>query len=479
MLFNSLDFAIFLPLVFLTYWFVFARQLKAQNLWVVIVSCVFYAWWDWFFLVLMMLSSVIEFVVGLAIAKTHNRQKRRLYLGVSLVLNLGMLCYFKYVNFFIDNFNQAFRIFGSSFSIDALNVILPVGISFYTFQTISYSIDVYRRQLKPTHDFVAFMAFVTFFPQLVAGPIERATHLLPQFYKKRHFDIALAKDGLRQILWGLFKKMVIADSCAQLVNADYAHFTTLSGSSLLIASALFAIQIYGDFSGYSDIAIGVARLFGFQLMRNFAFPYFSRSIAEFWRRWHISLSTWFRDYIYFPMGGSRGSRWQSLRNVFVLFLISGFWHGANWTFVSWGALNALLFIPGLIWKNKQQISNTVAENTYLPSLLESWQMLRTFLLCTLTWVFFRAENSDKALQILAKIVAIGSWQNPHFQAYPLLFMLVLFFGIEWLGRQKQHPLEHLQRHYNKALRWSIYSFLICCIWMYLPSEQSPFIYFQF
>ena len=342
MLFNSIEFAIFLPIVFILYWFVTNRNLKIQNILLVCASYLFYGWWDWRFLSLIFFSSIVDYLVGIGLSKTEKTGKRKFLLLISIFVNLGFLGVFKYFNFFAENFAQAFTLFGSSIEPNRLNIILPVGISFYTFQTLSYSIDVYKKKLQPTKDIVAFFAFVSFFPQLVAGPIERATNLLPQFYKKREFSYDKATDGMRQILWGLFKKMVIADNCARLVNDIFDNFETFSGSTLLFGIVLFAFQIYGDFSGYSDIAIGTSRLFGFNLKRNFAFPYFSRDIAEFWRRWHISLSTWFRDYVYIPLGGSRGGKFSQVRNIFIIFIVSGFWHGANWTFIVWGALNAYI-----------------------------------------------------------------------------------------------------------------------------------------
>ncbi|NRA94499.1 MAG: MBOAT family protein, partial [Psychroserpens sp.] len=345
MLFNSIDFAFFLPIVFLLYWFVVHKNLAWQNILLVIVSYVFYGWWDWRFLSLILFSTLVDYFIGLRMQKTERKSIRKYLLWTSIAVNIGLLMFFKYYNFFVDNFVSAFTFFGASINPSGLDIILPVGISFYTFQTLSYTIDIYREKLKPTQDFIQFAAFVSFFPQLVAGPIERATRLLPQFKVKHKFNAVEATDGLRQILWGLFKKIIIADNCATYVNIIFENYDTMSSYNLILGAVLFAFQIYGDFSGYSDIGIGTARLFGFRLMQNFAFPYFSRDIAEFWRRWHISLSTWFRDYVYIPLGGSRVSKWLNIRNVFIIFTVSGFWHGANWTFIAWGFLNALLFLP--------------------------------------------------------------------------------------------------------------------------------------
>jgi len=405
MLFNSIDFAIFLPIVFILYWFVTNKNLKLQNFLIVAASYLFYGWWDWRFLSLILFSTIVDFTVGQKLRKEENQLKRKVLLWTSILVNLGFLGFFKYYNFFLDNFITAFSFFGQDIQGNSLNIILPVGISFYTFQTLSYSIDVYKRKLEPTKDFVAFSAFVSFFPQLVAGPIERATHLLPQFYKKRTFDYSKAVDGMRQILWGLFKKIVIADNCAEYANQIFNNSADMNGSTLVLGALFFTFQIYGDFSGYSDIAIGTSRLFGFDLMRNFNFPYFSRDIAEFWRRWHISLSTWFRDYLYIPLGGSRGGTWMKVRNTFMIFIVSGFWHGANWTFIVWGALNAIYFLPLLLTNNNRNNLETVAQGKLLPSIKEVYFMLLTFGLTVFAWIFFRAENIGHAISYISEILS--------------------------------------------------------------------------
>ena len=348
MLFNSVDFLIFLPTVFLLYWFVFQKNLTLQNLFLLAVSYLFYGWWDWRFLSLILICSAINYLAGLALASREEERQRKLILITSCILSLGLLGVFKYYNFFIDNFINAFALAGIHLQARTLNIILPLGISFYTFKALSYTIDVYKRQLEPTNDIIAFFAFVGFFPQLLAGPIDRATNLLPQFYIKRTFEYNKAVDGMRQILWGLFKKIVIADNCATFVNDIFANYETLPASALVLGAVLFSFQIYGDFSGYSDIAIGTSRLFGFSSMRNFSVPYFSRDIAEFWRRWHISLTSWFRDYLYIPLGGNRGTKYKVVRNTFIVFLVCGFWHGANWTFIAWGLINAIYFLPLLL-----------------------------------------------------------------------------------------------------------------------------------
>lgn len=482
MLFNSVDFALFLPIVFILYWFATGRNLKLQNALIVIASYFFYGWWDWRFLSLILFSTLVDYFVGRGLATENRLSRRKLLLWTSILVNLGFLGFFKYYNFFLENFVSVFTFFGAPIKADLLHIILPVGISFYTFQTLSYSIDVYRRKLQPTKDFIAFAAFVSFFPQLVAGPIERATQLLPQFYKKRIFNYGLATDGMRQILWGLFKKMVIADNCAYFVNIIFDNPENFSGSMLVLGALLFAFQIYGDFSGYSDIAIGTARLFGFDLMKNFAFPYFSRDIAEFWRRWHISLSTWFRDYLYIPLGGSRGSRSNQIRNVFIIFIVSGFWHGANWTFIVWGGLNAAYFLPLLLLKRNRANLDTIAETSFFPELREFVGMLLTFAATLLAWVFFRAEDLSHAIDYLSRIFSESMFTIPNlvdFAGLKLLLFLLLFFNIvEWFGRKREFAIQGLQE-WPRLIRWSAYVIVIFLIGMYAQTDETPFIYFQF
>lgn len=479
MFFNSIDFAIFLPVVFFLYWFVTPRNLKVQNFFLLVASYVFYAFWDWRFLSLILFSTVVDYAVGLALAKYAVQHIRKALVSVSIVVNIGFLGVFKYFDFFAENFSAMFRFFGYDFGIDSLNIVLPVGISFYTFQTLSYSIDVYRRKMEPTRDFVAFASFVSFFPQLVAGPIERATHLLPQFFQKRHFHYAHAVDGMRQILWGLIKKMVIADNCAEYANQVFNHSAEYSGSTLLLGVVFFAFQIYGDFSGYSDIAIGTSRLFGFRLYRNFSFPYFSRDIAEFWRRWHISLSTWFRDYVYIPLGGSRGSGWIRIRNIFIIFLLSGFWHGANWTFVVWGALNALYFLPLLLMKKHRTHLDSVAAGRLFPSFREINAMLYTFVITAVAWVFFRAESLTHAVSYLKGMFSVSMFQRPQVDpAYESVIFLLAFIVIEWLGREHEYALEKLGGMWSRPVRWAVYYLLVGLIALYGGVRQE-FIYFQF
>ena len=484
MLFNSIDFAIFLPLVFVIYWFVANRNLKLQNALIVTASYLFYGWWDWRFLSLILFSTVLDYTIGINLGKSREERTRKLLLWSSILLNLGILGFFKYYNFFVDNFVAAFSFFGGSISPNSLNIILPVGISFYTFQTLSYTIDVYRNKLEPTKDFVAFAAFVSFFPQLVAGPIERATRLLPQFYVSRNFEYQRAVDGMRQILWGLFKKVVIADGCAEYANLIFGNSGEYSGSTLLLGAFFFTFQIYCDFSGYSDIAIGTARLFGFDLMRNFAYPYFSRDVAEFWRRWHISLSTWFRDYLYIPLGGSRGGTAKRIRNTFAIFIVSGFWHGANWTFIFWGALNAIYFLPLLLTDRNRNHLEIVAQGRVLPSVREGVNMVMTFLLMVMTWIFFRAEDLGHAFQIISEIFSDSIFSVPEFahkrDAAWVLLLLLVFLIIEWFGRESEFAIERVKLIKSTAARWSIYLVVILSIYFLGNfSESIEFIYFQF
>lgn len=482
MLFNSIDFAIFLPIVFLLYWFVANKNLKLQNFLLLVASYIFYAWWDWRFLSLIVFSSAVDYLVGIGLSKTEKSQKRKALLLLSIFVNLGFLGFFKYFNFFSESFAEAYTLLGHPFEASRLNIILPVGISFYTFQTMSYSIDVYRKKLEPTKDVVAFFSFVSFFPQLVAGPIERATNLLPQFFKKRRFDYSVAMDGLRQILWGLFKKIVIADNCAQFVNLTFNNPQDYTASSLAIGVVFFAFQIYGDFSGYSDIAIGTARLFGFNLMKNFSFPYFSRDIAEFWRRWHISLSTWFRDYVYIPLGGSRGSNWLKVRNIFIIFIVSGFWHGANWTFIFWGALNALYFLPLLLLKRNRQHIEVVAKDRFLPSLTDFFKILLTFAITCFAWIFFRANSLSNAFEYISLLFSQSIFDPPNFLAlnkvYILSLLILGFLLMEWKGRETNYAIENFGKSWPKPLKYAFYYSLAMLIFFFGGKEQT-FIYFQF
>lgn len=481
MLFNSIDFAIFLPIVFGLYWIL--KNIRAQNVLILFASYVFYGWWDYRFLGLIALSTIIDFSLGKLIAQTEDQKSRKIYLFLSVAANLGILGFFKYWNFFIDNFKSAFTLFGGEIDFGYMDIVLPVGISFYTFQTMSYTIDVYRRKMEPTRNFISFAAFVSFFPQLVAGPIERASNLLPQFEIKRRFDYSSSVDGMRQILWGLFKKMVIADNAAVFVNIIFESPDAYSASTLVLGAFFFAFQIYGDFSGYSDIAIGTSRLFGFNLMQNFAYPYFSRDMAEFWRRWHISLSTWFRDYLYIPLGGSRGSQFMAVRNIFIIFIVSGFWHGANWTFIAWGALNALFFVPLFVFNQNRKNLNPIETRYLIPSLRDIFSILLTFGLTLLAWIFFRADSIQDAFHYIALIFSKSIITIPNISNFSGALVAIGFIGIlvftEWMGRTHLHPLEKMAYCKSRWSRWSVYILLISAIGLFMQTEETPFIYFQF
>jgi len=481
MLFNSIDFAIFLPIVFLLYWFATKGSLKLQNILLLVASYFFYGCWDWRFLFLLIFSTGLDYFTGLKMFDANSLRMKKFWFWLSIGVNLGFLGVFKYYNFFISSFAEALSQVGVQANYSTLQVILPVGISFYTFHGLSYVIDIYKSRIEPERNFIHYSVFVCFFPLLVAGPIERATHLLPQITRKREFDYDKAVDGLRQILWGLFKKLVIADNCATYVNQIFNSYHTQSGSTLFVAAIFFAFQIYCDFSGYSDIALGTARLFGIELLRNFAFPYFSRDIAEFWRRWHISLTTWFRDYLYIPLGGSRGSKLHVIRNTFIIFLVSGFWHGANWTFLAWGALHALLFLPLILLGRNRYNTNMVAEGRFLPNLKEIFQMGSTFFLVVIAWVFFRANTIGQAVDYLGRIMNKSFFQTPillNRQFYiPLILSVFVLLLTEWIQRNKKHGLELIGIKYT-WFRWSLYFVILYAIVSFGGSEQQ-FIYFQF
>jgi len=477
MLFNSISFLIFLPIVFITYWALTNAKIKYQNLWILAASYFFYACWDWRFLSLIIFSTLVDFSVAKSIQAAQNIRKKKYLLFTSLLINIGLLGFFKYFNFFIETWIDFLNNLGFDAHVSTLNIILPVGISFYTFQTLSYTIDVYKGKIQPENNIVKFAAFVAFFPQLVAGPIERASNLLPQFSRKRIFNYDKAVSGIQLMLWGLFKKVVIADSCAMYVNAIFENSESYTSGTLILGAVFFAFQIYGDFSGYSDIAIGIARLFGFDLMTNFKKPYFSRDIAEFWRRWHISLSTWFRDYVYIPLGGSKVSLYKKIRNVFVIFLVSGFWHGANWTFIFWGLLNALFFIPLLLLNRNRINTNAIAENRILPSLKESIQILTTFTIVTFAWIFFRAESITLAFDYIKNIFTDFSLILEYLpiDRYNIegLGVILLLIIIEWFYRNSEHPFEG---KYSFAKTIAII-FLILTLGQF--STPVDFIYFQF
>ena len=478
MLFNSLNFAIFLPIVFFLYWFATKNKFKLQNILLLVSSYFFYACWDWRFLFLLIFSTLLDYFTGLKMSNAENHNLRRFWFWTSISINLGFLGVFKYYNFFVGSFASALENIGLNINPWTLKIILPVGISFYTFHGLSYVIDIYKNRIKAEKNFIDYSVFVSFFPLLVAGPIERATHLLPQIQKKRVFNYSKAVDGLKQILWGLFKKIVIADQCAEFANQIFNNSADYSGSTLVLGALFFTFQIYGDFSGYSDIALGTARLFGIELLRNFSFPYFSRDIAEFWRRWHISLSTWFRDYLYIPLGGSKGGTWMKVRNTFVIFILSGFWHGANWTFIIWGLLNAIYIMPSIILSTNRTNLEIVAKGKYLPSLTDLFSIGITFGLTVFAWIFFRAENLSHATQYISQIFSSSLFTVPTVRPKILIILIIIFVIVEWIGRESQHTLEKFGFKFPKTINWCIYYLIILTIFYFAGSEQQ-FIYFQF
>lgn len=486
MLFNSLNFALFLPVVFVLYWFVTNKSLKLQNLLLLVSSYFFYACWDYRFLFLLIFSTGLDFYTGRKIFTANTVSAKRFWLWLSVSINLGFLAVFKYYNFFAAEFSTLFMNFGFKPSFTTLNIILPVGISFYTFHGLSYVFDIYRKRITPCDDFVNYSVFVSFFPLLVAGPIERATHLLPQIEQKRVFNYNNAINGLKQILWGFFKKIAIADNCAEFANMIFNNHAHYPGSTLVLGAVLFAIQIYCDFSGYSDIALGVARLFGIELLRNFAYPYFSRDIAEFWRRWHISLSSWFKDYLYIPLGGSRGSTWLRIRNTFIIFIVSGFWHGANWTFLTWGALHAVFLVPLLLSNSNRANIDIVAQGRTFPTIKELWQMLSTFALVAFALIFFRSDTVTAALQYIGGMFSASIFTIPtgdslsggSSNAVTIIILTIIFILMEWAGREQLFAIASTGLKWPRPLRWGFYLTIVVAIF-YFCGVQQQFVYFQF
>lgn len=481
MLFNSLSFAIFLPIVFVLYWLTKAR--RKQNILLMIASYYFYACWDWRFLFLLAFSTFLDYYTGLKIEESQKKSSKKFWFWLSVGVNLGFLGFFKYYNFFAESFAELFAGFGFQINPWVLQIILPVGISFYTFHGLSYVIDIYKERIKAEKSVIDYALFVSFFPLLVAGPIERATHLLPQIKRERNFSYSNAVDGLRQILWGLFKKMVVADNCAYYANMIFNDYHNYTGVTLIFGAVLFAFQIYGDFSGYSDIALGTARLFGFDLLRNFSYPYFSRDIAEFWRRWHISLSSWFRDYLYIPLGGSKGGNWMRIRNTFIIFIVSGFWHGANWTFIIWGFLNALFIMPSIILKTNRNNLNIVAEGRLFPNFREIIQLIITFSLACFAWIFFRSASVTDAFSYIGRLFStLGTGIGYPYKLLngdlKVLIFVVIMLIFEWFMREELHPLRKPFTKLPTIARWVIY-FLLATLVLLFAGEQAEFIYFQF
>ncbi|HRD52473.1 MAG TPA: MBOAT family O-acyltransferase [Flavobacteriales bacterium] len=473
MLFNSLAFAFFLPVVFALYWWVF-RERRLQNGFLLLASWAFYAWWDWRFLGLLLFSTITDYLIGQRLHTCDEGRKRKAWLTLSIGINIGLLCAFKYLGFFVESAADLLRSMGMDPHVPVLRIALPVGISFYTFQTLSYTIDIYRKQYTPTRDPIAFAAFVAFFPQLVAGPIERARDLLPQFEDRRTFEPQLAADGLRQMLWGFFKKLAVADPLGNLADRVFSMDPHSTGGVMLFLGALcFAFQIYGDFSGYSDIAIGCARLFGFRLSRNFNYPYFSRSIGEFWRRWHMSLSGWLRDYVYMPLGGAR-TKAGRLRNILITFGVSGLWHGANWTFIGWGLLHGAYYTPEVLAKRRERQRSE-------PTWRDIPRMMTVFLAVLAAWVVFRAPSLEVAASHLYHIAANATLRKHElldWLQWGIWWPTLLMLAAEWRSRRDQHGLARMSRH--RAVRWAIYLFLVIAIGLRVqPFIEHAFIYFRF
>jgi D-alanyl-lipoteichoic acid acyltransferase DltB (MBOAT superfamily) len=484
MLFNSLEYLFFLPIVFIIYWSIQPGKFRLQNTLLIVASYIFYGCWDYRFLFLLIFSTSLDYFTGLKIFEANSKKRKKIWLLISIIINLGFLGFFKYYNFFIESFADLLQFVGFQPNIWTLKIMIPVGISFYTFHGLSYVLDIYKGKIEPTKNIVDYSLFVSFFPLLVAGPIERATHLLPQLKKPRYFNYSTAADGLKQILWGLFKKVVIADNCAVIVNQIFNNYETMPANSLVLGAILFSFQIYGDFSGYSDIALGSARLLGIELLKNFSYPYFSRDIAEFWRRWHISLTTWFRDYIYIPLGGSRGPKWMVVRNTFIIFLVSGFWHGANWTFLVWGLLNAIYFLPLLLTKNNRKNLDIVAIGRFLPTFRELLSMLVTFGLTTFAWIIFRANSISQAWDYIRRMFS-SSWFSTYIGEYEVgksgvlrvVILIALFVCVEWMGRENPYAIANLGMK-KKWQRYLLY-YVIIVILFILGGKQQQFIYFQF
>ncbi|SHM60922.1 MBOAT family O-acyltransferase [Flavobacterium saccharophilum] len=477
MFFNSLAFAIFLPIVFFLYWFVFNKNKSTQNALLIVASYYFYSCWDWRFLFLLVFSTFLDYYTGIQIEKGKSESSRKFWFWLSIIVNLGFLGVFKYYNFFASSFSELVSSAGFKASPILLNVILPVGISFYTFHGLSYVIDIYFKRIKAEYNFVDYSLFVSYFPLLVAGPIERATHLLPEIKVKREFDFEKAKEGICQIIWGLVKKIVIADTCAVYANAIFDNYNTVNSASLILGAVYFAFQIYGDFSGYSDIALGVSKLFGLDLLRNFNYPYFSRDIAEFWRRWHISLSSWFRDYLYIPLGGSKGGLWMKVRNTFIIFVVSGFWHGANWTYIVWGFINAVYFLPLLLSNSNRNNMDAIILKFNFDSAKVIFSILYTFSLICIAWVFFRAKTITDAVLYLKRIITNGEFSSQYLENerynHELLLLIALFVLVEWYSRAKIEPLSGRYNILKIALA------IVAIIAFGTYSDYKEFIYFQF
>lgn len=477
MFFNSLQFAYFLPVVFLAYWFIPNKSKQSQNLVLTAASYFFYSCWDWHFLFLLLFSTLLVYFAGIQIENSTSKTSRKFWLWLTIILSLALLGAFKYYDFFAVSLAELGNALGLHLDPILLKLILPVGISFFTFHGLSYIIDIYYNRIKAEKNLIDYSLFVSYFPLLVAGPIERATHLLPQLKVKREFDFEKAKEGIYQIIWGLVKKVVIADTCAMYANAVFDNYNSMNSLSLILGAVYFAFQIYGDFSGYSDIALGTSKLFGIDLLKNFDFPYFSRDIAEFWRKWHISLTTWFRDYIYIPLGGSRGTKLFQIRNVFIIFLISGFWHGASWTYVAWGFINAMYFIPLLMLNRNRNNLDAFKISFDLNSLRIICNIIITFAITCLAWIFFRAKTIHDAISYIKRMLTDLHFAPQFFNFerynYELIVMVLLFVIVEWNNRYKIEPLSGRYSWLKVSLA------IIAIIALGIFTDYKNFIYFQF
>lgn len=478
MLFNSIQFFLFFVLVFGFYWFIRYKSVKIQNLFLVLASYFFYACWDWRFLLVLFFSTLWSYFSG-TIIQSQSGEKRKYIFTVSICISLGVLWFFKYYGFFVESFADLLKMIGFKPHLSTLRIILPIGISFYTLQSLAYVSDVYKGKIKACTNYIDYSLFISFFPLLLAGPIERAKHLLPQIEQKRIFKYSRAVDGFKQILWGLFKKVVVADSCAPIIDNIFANYTDYSGSTLSFGSILYSVQIYADFSGYTDIALGCARLLGFELYQNFRFPYFSKNVAEFWRRWHISFSAWLKDYLYIPLGGNREGLAKTIRNIFIVFLVSGLWHGANWTYVFWGGLHAIFMLPLIILRaSKEKIEHT-SERNILSNVKVFSQILITFLLCSFARIFFRAESLNVAFHYVGRMFSGSLVHKPDLISILVLVIVLFFFVIEWLGRHGRYGLDTIGERWNRPFRWLFYYFLLLCIFYFSSNSEQRFIYFQF
>ncbi len=479
MLFNSPEYFIFLPIVFILYWFLFSKSVKNQNILILIASYCFYGWWSWKFLFLLAISTIVDYLFGFAVA-SDNKKKAKLFLKIALINNLGILGIFKYYNFFADQIRQGAEMIGMHLDPIILQIALPIGISFYTFHGISYVFDIYRGTRKPVKNFIEYAVFVCFFPLLVAGPIERANHLLPQVQTKRFFRYTQAVEGCKLILWGMFKKVVVADTIAISVDEIFGHYQIHSSTTLILGAIGYTFQIYCDFSGYTDIAIGSAKLLGFELLSNFKFPFFSRNVAEFWRKWHISLTSWFRDYLYIPLGGSKNGKNIVIRNTFIIFIVSGLWHGANWTFILWGLINAIGFLPLLLFnKNRMYVNEIIAENKTLPTLKEFFQMLTTFGFIAFSKIFFRSQSVTDAFRYIQRIFTNHNHPGEFLFYINIVYVTAPFIVLDWWFRKDERKLK---MPHNKILRYILYflfTMIILSTLFLREKDATNFIYFQF